>query len=108
MKESGSGKPGEKRSILNRIPAPVSTPAQDGIGPMGSQSDAAGQKQPSDHGPAAGDVNPFFSRGAHHQRSQRKSKKDGGTDLAPGQPGGVGEQLLVFQPPDWGGCLHPP
>src|SRR5208282_1026597 len=61
MQESGAGDPGHERSVLNRIPSPVAAPAEHGVGPMGAEKDADGLESPGDHGPAAGDVNPFLA-----------------------------------------------
>ncbi len=42
---------------------------------MRAQEDAAGQKKPGHHGPAARDVNPLLSRVAHHQCAQGKCER---------------------------------
>src|SRR5690349_7300831 len=37
MQEGSSGEPRENRGVLNRVPAPVTAPSQNGIGPVGAQ-----------------------------------------------------------------------
>src|SRR6266566_6226964 len=42
MEESGAGEPRHQRRVLHRIPAPVASPTQDGVGPMRAQKNTAG------------------------------------------------------------------
>ena len=68
MQESGAGEPWHQRCIFDGVPSPVASPAEDGVGPMRPQENSAGEKSPGDHGPAAGDVDPFLAGILHDQR----------------------------------------
>ena len=74
MQEGRPRQPRHQRSVLHRIPAPVTTPAQHRICPMRPQENAAGEKSPGHHRPAARDVDPLFTRIAHRERPQRKGE----------------------------------
>src|SRR5215469_10907176 len=68
--------PGHQGSILHRIPSPVAAPPEDGISPMGTEEDSASKKSPGDHGPAAGNVNPFFAGILHDQRAESEGERN--------------------------------
>ena len=82
VQERRPGQPRHQRGVLHRVPAPVSTPPQHRVGPVRSQEDPAGQEQPRHHRPPAGDVDPLLPRVPHHQRTQRKGKRDGEAHVA--------------------------
>src|ERR1700756_1022828 len=58
MQKRRASEPRQKRGIVDRIPAPIASPAKHGISPMSAEEDAAGQKSPGHHRPAPCDVNP--------------------------------------------------
>ena len=64
---------------------------------MGAQKDAAGQEQPGHHGPAAGDVNPFFAGVAHHERAQGKGEGHAKAHVAQVQHGRMDHHFWILQ-----------
>src|SRR5258707_7988029 len=74
--------PRHQARILHRVPPPVPPPPQHAISPMGAQKNSAGQKQPSHHRPSPRDVDPLLPRIPHHQRAQRKRKRNRKSDVA--------------------------
>src|ERR1700716_4589916 len=74
MQEGRAREPGHERGVLDGVPSPVAAPSQDRIGPVGAEENSAGQKTPGDHGPAAGDVNPFLAGIFYDQSTPRKSE----------------------------------
>ena len=64
---------------------------------MRSQKHSTGQETPGHHGPAAGDANPLFSRIAHDQRAQGKSKGHGETHVSQIQHGRMNHHLGILQ-----------
>src|SRR5579872_2925863 len=54
VQERGADEPRHQRGVLDGVPSPIASPAEDGIGPVSAEKDAAGEESPSDHGPAAG------------------------------------------------------
>ena len=89
--------PGHERSVLDGVPSPVAAPAENGVGPVGAEEDAAGEESPGDHGPAAGDVDPFFAGILHDQRAQREGEGHGGSDVAQVQHRRMDDHLGILQ-----------
>ncbi len=54
--------PWQKRGIFNRVPAPVSAPAQHYVGPHGTKANAHGEEHPCGNGKAFAAQHPFLAR----------------------------------------------
>src|ERR1700679_3095451 len=83
-----TGKQAAKKTWLFKRkpdPRPRSPPPQAGVGPLRAQEDAAGEKKPRHHGPAAGDVDPLFSRVAHHECAESKCERHAEAHVAEGK-----------------------
>ena len=97
MQERGADEPGHERSVFDGIPSPVAAPAEHGVGPVCAQEDAAGEESPGDHGPAAGDVNPFFAGIFHDERAEGEGEGDGESNIAQVEHGRVDDHLGILQ-----------
>ena len=97
MQEGRARKPRHQRGIFYRIPSPVAAPAQDRVSPVRSQENAAGEEAPGHHGPAAGDVNPFFAGILHDQRAEGKCEGNGKADVSQIQHGRMDDHLRILQ-----------
>ncbi len=64
---------------------------------MRAEKNADGEEAPGDHGPAAGNVNPFFARVLHDERAQREGKRYGKADVSQIEHGGVDHHLGILQ-----------
>ena len=64
---------------------------------MSAEEDAAGEESPGNHGPAAGDVNPFFTGILHYQRAEREGEGDGESNVAQVEHGRVYDHLGILQ-----------
>ena len=82
VQEGGAGEPGHERGVFDGIPTPVAAPAENGVGPVHAEDDAAGEEEPRDHRPAAGDPNPLLTGVAHHQGAQREGEGNREADVA--------------------------
>src|SRR5208282_4265233 len=87
----------EKRSVLDRIPAPVASPTEHGVSPMRAKKNADGLEAPGDHGPFASEVNPLFAGIARQQGSQRKGKRNGKTRVSRVEIRRMDDHLRVLQ-----------
>ncbi len=97
VQEGGSGEPGHEAGVLDRVPAPVAAPAEDRVGPVRAEKDAAGQKHPGDHGPAAGDGDPLLAGVAHHERPKREGEGNGEADIAEVEHRRMDDHLRILQ-----------
>ena len=97
MQEGGADEPRHERGVLDRVPSPVAAPSEHGVGPVRAEKNAAGEESPGDHGPAAGDVNPFFAGILHDQRAQREGEGDGESDVAEIEHGRMDDHLGILQ-----------
>ncbi len=82
MQEGCAGEPGHQRGVFDGIPAPVAAPAEHGVGPVHAEADAAGEEEPGDHRPTAGDGDPLLAGVAHHERAEREGEGHGEADVA--------------------------
>ena len=82
MQKGSAGEPRHQRRVLNRVPGPVASPAEDGIGPVRAKKNSAGEKSPGHHRPAAGDVDPLLARILHRQCAQSKGKRNSESHIA--------------------------
>ena len=89
--------PRHQRGVLDGIPSPVAAPAEDRVGPVRAEKNSAGQECPGHHGPAAGDVDPFFAGILHDQRAQREGEGDGESDIAQIEHGRMDDHLGILQ-----------
>ena len=60
VQKGRAGQPGQEGGVFDRVPAPVSAPAEYDISPFATEELARAQKEPGEKGPAAGGANPFF------------------------------------------------
>ena len=97
MQESCAEEPGHEGSVFDGIPSPVTAPSENGVGPVGAEEDATGEKSPGDHGPAAGDVDPFVAGILHDQRAQREGEGHRGPDITQVQHGRVDDHLGILE-----------
>ncbi len=97
VQEGGAGEPGHERGVFDGVPAPVASPAEDGVGPVRAHEDADGEEEPGDHGPAAGDVDPLFAGVAHHQRAEGEGEGDREADVAEVEHRGMHDHLGVLE-----------
>ena len=97
VQESRTGKPRHKRGILDRVPSPVTAPAQHRIRPVRAQEDSDRQETPGHHRPAARDVNPLLTRIAHDQRAHRECEGNSESDVAQIQHGRVNHHLRILK-----------
>ena len=97
VQKRGAGQPWHERSIFHRIPSPVAAPAENGIGPVRAEENADGQEAPGHHGPAAGDVDPFFAGIFHDERAQREREWHGEADVSQIQHGRVNDHFGILQ-----------
>ena len=97
VQEGGAGEPGQEAGVFDGVPAPVAAPAEDGVGPVRAEEDAAGEEEPGDHGPAAGDVDPLFAGVAHHQRAEGEGEGDGEADVAEVEHRRVDDHLGILE-----------
>ncbi len=97
MQKRGADEPGHERRVFDRVPSPVPAPAQHSISPVCSEEDAASQQSPGDHGPAAGDVNPFVAGIPHDQRPEREGKGHGRSDVAEIEHRRMDDHLGILQ-----------
>ena len=56
VEKGGAGEPGHEAGVFDGVPAPVAAPAEHGVGPVHAEEDAAGEEEPGDQGPDAGDA----------------------------------------------------
>src|SRR5260370_41909041 len=97
MEEGGGGEPWRQRCIFDGIPPPVSSPAKDGVGPMRAEKNSAGEKSPGNHGPAAGDVDPFLAGIFHDQRSQREGERYGEPHVSEVEHRGMNHHFRILE-----------
>src|SRR5260370_20101588 len=97
MEEGGGGEPWRQRCIFDGIPPPVSSPAKDGVGPMRAEKNSAGEKSPGNHGPAAGDVDPFLAGIFHDQRSQREGERYGEPHVSEVEHRGMNHYFRILE-----------
>ena len=64
---------------------------------MRAEKDADGEEAPGHHGPAAGDVNPFFAGILHDERAQREGEGDGEADVSEIEHGRMDDHLGILQ-----------
>ena len=64
---------------------------------MRAEEDAAGEKEPGHHGPAAGDVDPLLAGIAHHQRAQREGERHAEAHIAQVKHRGMDHHLRILQ-----------
>ena len=62
-------KPGEKRGVLDRVPAPVAAPAQADIGPHSAQANAGSEEDEGEKGDALAELNPALGGVVAHEGS---------------------------------------
>ncbi len=94
VQEGGASEPGQQGRVLDRVPSPVSAPAEHVIGPVRAQSNATGEQSPGHHRPAARDVDPFVAWVLHYQGAERKRKGNGESDVAQVEHGRMNHHLL--------------
>ena len=82
VQEGRAGQPGQQRGVLDGIPAPVPAPSEHHVRPPRSEQNADRLKQPGDHRPDPGCVDPALSGLARDQRGQRERERHGETDIA--------------------------
>src|SRR6266851_7941609 len=92
-----SRQPRHQGSILHRVPAPVASPAQHAIRPMRAQKNPTRQEQPRHHRPSPRNVDPLLSRIPHHQRPQRKRKRNRKSDITQVKHGRMDHHLRILQ-----------
>ncbi len=97
MEEGGAGEPGHEGGVFDGVPSPVAAPAEDGVGPVHAEADAAGEEEPGDHGPAAGDADPLFAGVAHHEGAEGEGEGDGEADVAEVEHRRVDDHLGVLE-----------
>ena len=97
MQKCRAGQPRHQRCILHWIPSPVATPAENGIRPVRSEEDSAGQETPRHHRPAARDADPLLPGIAHDQRSQGKRERHGEAYVAQVKHGRMNHHLGILQ-----------
>ena len=56
-----------------------------------------GEEEPGDHGPAAGDVDPFFAGVPHHQRAEGEGERDREADVAEIEHRRMDDHLGILQ-----------
>ncbi len=76
VQERRARQPRQERRILDRIPSPITAPAEHRVGPVSAQQNSRGLKHPRNHRPLARQMNPLLARVAGQQRAQRKSKRN--------------------------------
>ena len=64
---------------------------------MCAEEDAAGQKQPGHHGPAAGNVNPLLARVAHHEGAEGKREGHAKAHVPQIKHGRMDHHLRILQ-----------
>ena len=64
---------------------------------MHAEEDAAGEEEPGDEGPDAGDLDPLFTGVAHHECAEGKGEGDGESDVAQVKHGRVDDHLRVLE-----------
>ena len=74
MDEGRQRQPGHEGGILHRVPEPETAPAQDCVGPPGTQQQSAGQQGPGDYSPQPPRVGPLIPLLSRHQGTQGKCK----------------------------------
>src|SRR6267378_2764678 len=82
VQKSRAGKPGEQRSVFDRIPTPVAAPAENGVCPVRAKQNADRLEAPVDHRPFTGEVNPLFAGVAGKQGGESKRKRNGEARVA--------------------------
>ena len=66
--DHGDGdKPGEKRGVLDRVPAPIAAPTQADVSPHGTQADASGEEDEGEQGDALAELNPVLGGVVAHE-----------------------------------------
>ena len=66
--DHGDGdKPGEKRGVLDRVPAPIPAPTQADVGPHGTQTDTGGKEDEGEQGDALAELNPALGGVVAHE-----------------------------------------
>ena len=82
MDVGGAGEPGEERGVLDRIPTPVTAPAEDLVAPPRAEDDPGGQEAPREQRPASGDEQPPLTDASGDQRTDREGERNGEADVA--------------------------
>jgi len=83
--------------IMTECRKAVAAPAEHGVGPVHAEEDAAGEKEPGDESPDAGDLDPFFAGIAHHERAEGEGEGDGESDVAQIKHGWMDDHLGVLE-----------
>ena len=76
MEEGCSGQPGQEGSVLDRVPGPVASPAEDFVGPPAAENDTGGEEAKGDEHPAASRSHPTRPEMAAEQGSDAHSERD--------------------------------
>ena len=97
VEKRGAGEPGEQRGVFDRVPAPVTAPAEHGVGPVRAENDSHGLKGPGDHGPAASDVNPFFAGIAADKRGEGEGERHAESGVAHIKIGRMDDHLGILE-----------
>ena len=97
VKESGASEPRKQRSVFDRIPAPIATPTENGVGPMSAEKNAEGLEAPGDHGPFAGEVNPLFAGITSEQSGEGKCERNGETGVAGIEVGRMNDHFRILE-----------
>src|SRR4029077_20528287 len=97
VKEGGASDPWEQRRVFDRVPGPVTAPAENGISPVRTEEDADGLEAPGDHGPTASDVNPFLAGIAPQKCCEREGEWNREAGVAEIQHGRMNHHLWILK-----------
>ena len=89
--------PRHEGGVFHRVPEPESAPAQDGVGPPGTQQQAGRQQRPDADAPGPAGVDPFIAALAADEAAQRESHGDADAHQPGHQRGRVEEHPEVRQ-----------
>ena len=97
VNEGRADEPGHQRDILDRVPAPVSAPAEHVIGPPRAQDVAQAKNDPGHHAVAPRQGDPLVAQSASGQRGNREREGYGPAHQARQQHRRVNAHALVVQ-----------
>ncbi len=97
MQKRGRRQPRHQRGVFHRVPEPPAAPAQFVVSPPAAQRDADGEKAPGDGRPGARPARPGCIQIAAEQRGDREGERDGKSDIAHVQHGGMQDHARILQ-----------
>ena len=97
VKIGGADQPGHQRCVFDRIPRPVSAPAQFVISPVAAQQNSDRENSPGDHRPASRRTNPGVAELARDQGRDAERVRDGKTDQARVKHGRMNHHQRVLE-----------